>query len=249
MEYYDSKGNLVEFNGSKTPLEGANGEIFKLNDKIAYKRYFSYGENKIKQAIFDFIKSLNNPHMVKLLERYYLAEDILNYDIFLYNVNNVGVDYSLYNEDFNKIDLYTYEWVKSEYFDILEQSVDYLLDNLNELIRLADYFSMNYISLSDMKADNAICNKNSIILIDPDMYYFVNPEDSKSHLVIENRRLILTTIRSLCKRLTEYKNDMISRNIDELFESSIASPQYGISLLSKKLSGCKIPLDYVAKTK
>lgn len=249
MIYYNSKGELVEFNGNTTKLEGANGEIFRDSNNIAYKRYFSYAENKIKQAIFDFIKSINNPHMVKLLERYYLAEDILDLESFLYYVNHVERDSNLYNEDLQKIDLYTYEWVEKEYIDILEQSVDYLLDNINELLRLADFLSMNGIAMSDMKADNIICNKNGIVLIDPDMYYFIDPQDSKSHLMLENRKLIFQTLRSVCQRVTEYKGNLISRNITELFEDSIEDPRYGISLLSKKLSGYKMPIDYITRTK
>lgn len=249
MIYYDSKGKIVEFNGVKTNLECANGEIYKINSQIAYKKYFSYGECKIKQAIFEFIKSINNPHIVKLLERYYLAEDVIDYDIFMYLVNFIERDISKYNNDHCKIELYTYEWVEEEYFDILEQTVDYLLDNLNELLRLADFFSMNYISLSDIKTANMVCNKSNIVLIDPDMYYFVDPKNGKFNLAIENRRYILMVMKTLCQKLTEYRNNSISNNIAELFESSIKSPQYGVSLLSKKLSGCRIPLDYVARTK
>lgn len=251
MKYYDKEGRIVVFNGSTTNLEGANGEIFRCPNNIAYKRYFSYAENKIKQSIFDFIKSINNPHMVKLLERYYLAEDIKDLDNFLFYVNRVAIDFNHYNEDFQKIDLYTYEWVKEEYVDMLEQSVDYLLDNLNELLRLADFLSMNGIAMNDMKLENLICNRNSIVLIDPDMYYFINPQDkdSKSLLMLQNRKRIFQTLRSVCKRLTEYRGNDISINIDELFEGSIEQPKYGIALLSKKLSGYKMPIDYVTKTR
>lgn len=247
MIYYDSQGNQVEFNGQLTDLKGGNGEIYKLNSDIAYKKYFSYGENKIKQAIFEFLKSVNNHHLVRLLERYYLVKDILDYDDFLYHITHIERDYTLHNQDIKKIDLYTYEWVKLEYIDILELSIDYLLDNINGLIGLADLLSDNYIALSDMKAENVICNRNSIVLIDPDMYYFIDPQDSKSHLKNENRRYIFQIMRSICQRLTEYKSNSISRNITELFESSIESPQSGLILLSKKLAGYKIPLEYALR--
>ncbi len=247
MIYYDSKGNQVEFNGQSTDLKGGNGEIYKINDDIAYKKYFTYGENKIKQAIFELLKSFNNPHLVRLLERYYLVKDILDYDDFLYHITHIERDYAIYNRDIKKIDLYTYQWVKQEYIDILELSVDYLLDNINGLITLADLLSDKYIALSDMKYENVICNRNRIVLIDPDMYYFVNHQENKSNLRNENRRYIFQIMRSICQRLTEYKSNSISRNITELFEDSIKSPQSGLILLSKKLSGYKIPLEYALK--
>lgn len=249
MSYYDKEGRVVEFNGNTTNLEGANGEIFILPNNIAYKKYFSYAENRIKQSIFDFIKSINNPHMLKLLERYYLTEEVTNLDIFLNYVNCTEKDFSCYNRDPQKIDLYTYEWSKKEYIEMLEQPVDYLLDNLNELLRLADICSMNGVAMNDMKVENLICNKNNIVLIDPDMYYFVAPQENKSQLAIQNRKHIFQMLKSVCQRLTEYRSADISRKINELFESSIEDPRYGISILCKKLSGCKMPIDYAIKTK
>lgn len=249
MKYYDKEGRLTEFNGRTTNLEGANGEIFKCSNNVAYKKYFSYAESKIKQSIFDFVKSVNNPHIIKLLERYYSVEEILNLDTFLHYANHVERDFSTYNVDLQKIDLYTYEWIEKDYIDILEQSVDYLLDNINELLRLADFFSINGVAMNDMKVENLICNRNGIVLIDPDMYYFIGSQDSKSELMLQNRKCILKTLRSVCKRLTEYRGDSISENVNELFESSIEDPRYGIALLSKKLSGYKMPIEYVARTK
>lgn len=249
MNYYDKYGGIEVFNGNHTNLEGANGEIFRCPNNIAYKRYFSYAENKIKQSIFDFIQSINNPHIVKLLERYYIAEDITDLDRFLYEVNHSNKDFNHFNSDFHKIDLYTYEWVEEDYIDILEQSVDYLLDNLNELLRLADYFSMNGVAMNDMKVANLICNRDRIVLIDPDMYYYVSDQESKASLMIQNRRCIFQTLRSVCKRLTEYRGVAVVNSINGLFEESIENPKYGISLLSKKLSGCKMPIDYVSKAR
>lgn len=259
MQYYDKEGNLVEFNGTRTNLLGANGEIYKIDDKIAYKRYFSYAENRIKQAIFDFIRDLKNPHMVRLLDRYYLAEDIENFDIFSFYVNNPAIYDSPYNKDLQKVDLYTYEWVKKEYLDILEESVDYLLDNTNELLKLVDILSANGIKLADMRTDNLVCNKQGITLIDPDMYSFIPsliapdnfsfvPDDyDLNTLRIYNRKLVLMTLRILCASQTEYKGQALEQSISELFQDSIRNPKDGMVTLSKKLKGYQMPIEYLAK--
>lgn len=79
------------------------------------------------------------------------------------------------------------------------------------------------------------------------MYYFIDPRDSKNHLKNENRKYIFQIMRSICQRLTKYKSNSISRNITELFESSIENPQSGLILLSKKLEGYNIPLEYALR--
>ncbi len=257
MKYYDSNGNLVEFNGLKTDFEGANGVIYLNGNGISYKEYFSYAETKISRSIFELLKNINNPHLIKLIERYYLSEFINDYDSFVEEIKNTDPIYGTYNRDITKIDLYTYYWVEREYIDILEQPKDYLLDNINALLKLSDLLSANFVVVSDIKVDNTVCNKNSIILIDPDMYYFIPPEctssnpklqyDKKIDLRLKNRIRIIYLISDLCHKLTEHKNDYISNRISELFKSSIEEPYKADHILSKKFKGYKMPIEYLSK--
>lgn len=248
MVFYDSKGNEVEFKGTRLNLLGANGEILSEGNGIVYKKYFSFAEHRIKQSIFDFIKEIDNPHMVKLLERYYLAEEISDFDTFYQNVNSPFIYDCPYNNDAQKVDLYTYKWVPKEYIDILEQSVEYLLFNLNDLLLLADYFSNHRIRIADMRTDNMVCNKNNIVLIDPDMYSFVSSNIDALNLRTYNRKLILMTIKNLCAKLTEYKSPIIETRLRTLFQESISHPNIGITPIIKKLRGCKMPIDYIIKS-
>ena len=57
MEYYDSKGNLVELNKSSTSYEGSNAIVYKLENGISFKEYFCSGDTIISQSMFEFLKN------------------------------------------------------------------------------------------------------------------------------------------------------------------------------------------------
>lgn len=246
MQYYDKDGNLVDIFGKRMNKLGANGEIFIQENGTAYKKYFSFAEHRIKQAIFDFIRNMDTPHMVKLLDRYYLPQDISDIENFLWEANQENAYDFPYNRDLYKIDLYSYEWVKQEFLDLLEMPVDYLLDNVNELMKLADYFAKYRIMMADMRIDNLICNKEHIVLIDPDMYHYVSSSYDLRQLSLYNRKLILMTLKNLCMRLTSYKGEIVSNSIATLFSESIQFPKEALEHLTKKLSRYQMPIEYIA---
>lgn len=246
MIYYDSKGKIVEFNGVKTNLEGANGEIYKINSQIAYKKYFSYGECKIKQAIFEFLKSVNNPNFINLIDRYYKSLKVKDYKAFLKSIIDTTPTEDIRNIDTYKIDAYTYYWIEQESIDFLEEDKEYILENFRALLNLADYFSQNRIGLADIKTDNVICNQNNIVLIDPDMYYFI-PEFSKTDIHKKNRLRIIYLMSSLCCRLTRHKSYETTDKVTGLFKESLERPEHAEKILSKSLRNYKKAIDYIRK--
>lgn len=247
MTYYDSKGTLVEFNRTKTSFEGTNGTVYKSDNGIAYKEYFWNGDTIITQAMFEFLKTINDKHFIKLIERYYQQSKVNDYDRFIKSISDTEPNPDIYHKDTYRIDMYTYYWVEKEYIDILEEHKDYLLDNLNALLKLADFLSSNYVGLSDIKMDNTVCNRNNIVLIDPDMYYFLPPEIVNSKLHEKNRLRILYLVASLCRSLTRHVSYENSDNVTELFGSSIENPEKALHILSKKLRGYKRPVDYLKR--
>lgn len=243
MLYYDSKGNLVEFKESNAYSEGTNAVIYK-KDSLAVKKYFCNGDTIITQEMFDFLKSIDNPNFIKLIERYYALSKIKNYNKFIASLANPKTNNELYNRDTYKIDLYTYYWIEKEYIDILEESKDYLLENFISLLKISDCLSDNRVGLADIKSENTICNQNSIVLIDPDMYYFIS-EYSHTDLHKKNRLRIICLMSSLCRSLTRHISYETSDKVTELFKESLDNPQSAEKILTKNLRGYKKPIDYI----
>ncbi len=70
MQYYNSKGKLVELSGTKSGMHGKNSEIIQINEHDFYKRYFFQTDetNRITVDVFEFIKQVSNEHLIKLIE-------------------------------------------------------------------------------------------------------------------------------------------------------------------------------------
>ena len=246
MEYYDSKGNLVELNKSSTSYEGRNAIVYKLENGISFKEYFCSGDTIISQSMFEFLKSVNNPNFINLIDRYYKSLKVKDYKAFLKSISDTTPTEDIRNIDTYKIDAYTYYWIEQESIDFLEEDKEYILENFRALLNLADYFSQNRIGLADIKTDNVICNQNNIVLIDPDMYYFI-PEFSKTDIHKKNRLRIIYLMSSLCCRLTRHKSYETTDKVTGLFKESLERPEHAEKILSKSLRNYKKAIDYIRK--
>ena len=69
MQYYNSKGELVELDGIKSGKFGHNSEIIRMDNDGFYKKYFSLTEeeNRIPLEVSELIKQLSNQHLIKLI--------------------------------------------------------------------------------------------------------------------------------------------------------------------------------------
>ncbi len=248
MQYYNSKGEIVELEGTKSGKYGFNSEIMRVDENVFYKRYFweTVEENRILVEVFEFIKQVRNKHLIKLIERYYqVSKD-----------KNIVVSDLLENPGNYIIDAYTYEWVPSENIDILDMPIDYLIDNLKELLDLADYLSEYGLFIMDAKVENSVLNSEGIVLIDPDIYTFARETSFKEFLKIQdndrikswNRHRIVDLIKAICFKSLQLKNIKKEGLVVELFEKPSWDGTYDASIVEKKLRGYKSPLEYLVST-
>lgn len=244
MLYYDSAGNKINIKPTNSHGgDGSNALVYKGSDGIAYKIYYDHSDIVITQAMFETLKKIDSPNFIKLIERYYRCSKIKNYKSFLESISNMKQFPDICYRDPHRIDMYTYHWVEKENIDILEEPKDYLLENFISLLKLGDYLADNRIGLADIKMENTICNKNSIVLIDPDMYYFIS-EYLKSDIHEENRLKIIYLITSLCRTLTSHASFETSDKVTELF-SKITNPKKAEQILTKTLKKYKKPIEYI----
>lgn len=249
MKYYNSSGELVEFDGIKSGHYGQNSEIMRLSDGSVYKKYFNEAEdtNHITLEVFEFIKLLNNEHMVKLIERFYQVK------------NNLKANDIISAPERYTIDVYTYEWVKEDNIDILNMPVDYLLDNMNELLHLVDYLSAFGLYMIDVMTDNAVLNENGIVLIDPDIYTFEYNTSYKNFMMVSdnfrvkkwNRKCIVELLKRLCHRslLIRKEYDRLAYVVNEMFEEVSWTGEYDTLIVANKLKGYSTPKEYIYSTK
>lgn len=250
MIYYDNKGRRVEFTGSKAYIYNKDGEIKKQEQGILYKEYFSYSVDRIQKSIFEFIKSIANNNLVKLQERFYNVDGIVNYKDFIDYMNLVDSE-TKFRKDPYKIDLYTFEEVMHELYDILSISKDYLLENGQELMKLADLFTENRVVIKDLTESDLVCTKDRIVLTNPDMYYFEKDDKKMARLKLENRQKVLIALKNLCYKsgciFPQNEIFNIRPGLDRLFDESIDHAEFGIDVIEKKLANYKTPVVYLAK--
>ncbi len=246
MQYYNSKGELVLLDGIRSGMHGQNSEIIKINEHEFYKRYFLQTDetNRITLDVFEFIKQVSNKHLIKLIERFYQVD------------RDTTADEIINNPEKYIIDAYTYEWVQKDNIDIFLMPVDYLMDNLKELLDLADYFSEYGLYLVDTKAENAVLNDSGIVLIDPDINTFSYEASYKKFPKLEdtdavkrwNRRRIIDLFKEICAKALQLRSDAPEVIVNDLFEDTEWDGSYDVTTVSKKLKGHKTPLDYVIST-
>lgn len=241
MKYYDSKGNLVELNISQSSSFGTTASIYKGEDGIAYKKYFENSEINISQSIFETLKSIDNPHFINLIERYYSESQVIDYNHFIESISKTKPNYDFTSSYPYRISLYTYYWIQKDSIDLLEEDKEYLLDNLNELFKLSNILSRNHVKLSDMKVENCLCNKSGIVLIDPDLYFFVSGRLPFN----KNQFKILYLVSRLCQTLTSHNDFETIEKVKELFSDCYDETNKAVKTLSKKLRGYRRPIDYL----
>lgn len=218
---------------------GDCGKIF-TDGHIMLKKYYFETESRyrLKQSIFDTLKCIDNPHLVELYDVY---SDMTLLTLFAYKMS-----ISKFH-----IDAYTAKYYPNDSVNVLEMEIDYLIDNFKELEALFEIFTKHSIIVHDVKRENAILGKNSIVIIDPDCFNLTKlPEDVlKTH----NKRELLTLFRDICLdcivRKLDYKTfkmyylDIVQK-IAELSEIKIDENTEVVHELSKKLGSVRKPIDY-----
>ena len=146
------------------------------------------------------------------------------------------------------VDAYTAEYYSDDSVNVLYESIDYILDNFNELEKLFDIFTDNLIITDDVKRKNSILSHSGIIIIDPDTFY--TSSFPKQDIAVINKKELLTLFRSVCTSSIgkiENHDDILKKIVLDLTNIDIGSKTDITYEISKKLTYVKKPIDYLTK--
>lgn len=182
MSYYNRK---YKKNDNMKFLDCREYAKVLYNNEIIFKKYYSQtiNEYRIKQEMFDLLKSINNPHLIELYDIY------CNFNLLELVSNKIGL-IPFY------IDAYTAKYYPDALVNVLYENKDYILDNFRELEKLFEIFTDNMICTDDIKRDNTILGgKENITIIDHDLFYRV--KESKDYVSTINKKKLLKLFRSI----------------------------------------------------
>lgn len=236
MKYYDENGKEIIIPDSVFSVEdnhGKCGTIYKFSDDLCIKRYdrdiyFDYC--LLNTSIYDDLKTIKSDNLV-------------------------DIKMPLYKDNKSIIDAYLLTYYKEQYDDFLEIPTEYLLYNLEEILKLIKEISEYKIRLDDLKRENIILTKDNIVLIDPDRWYYKFKDSEK-----EIEKLNINNIMAMFSKITKeslknnYLDFLIENNLYDYVISNKLFPltsnkDRAMKVLSKRLNGYKRPIDYVYSMK
>ena len=123
MYYYNSKGELICFNLDEPKYQGKSSKIFQLKDAYYLKQYFLYSTSNVRmdRELFNILKQLDHPHINKVLELYYDSAKIKSKEYLIKHIQSLDVD------------AYKYLYIEDRFANIIKESTEYLLYNLQKL--------------------------------------------------------------------------------------------------------------------
>lgn len=235
MRYIDGKGKKIEIDMNEFYYvnSGNFGKIYRNNVIVLKKYYDSIPECfKIQKAIFDILKDIDSANFIKL-----------------YNAYMEDKQHSKNSRMKNKflIDAYTAKYYQKDYISPALVDKEYILENFNEMEKICKIFQDYSISLHDVKIENTILTKDSIVIIDPDLFTFSDLE--KENLIRWNKRKLLELFKqALLEGIgSENIKSMKEWLYDNLKSDDIYKKKQLTSELSKKLQYVKRPIDVIRK--
>lgn len=205
MEYYNQHGEKVyydEFSGNGV-RHGGCSNIYLFDDKII-KRYFHYTSKRCRldYNVFNIFQSIDNPHLMNIYE---LLIESGNYDI------TKSID-----ENFQTItvDAYVATFYERSKIALKDRPGYFLVETLEGLYNLAKLLTLMHMEMDDIKTDNAILTDDTVVLIDPDCYFF-NTKEYKE-LLFTNERQMWRLVKYFV--LNEYDNLKKRENVKNRFE-------------------------------
>ena len=210
LKFYSHKGQIryYNFNELKCFDYGNTANIYKIEENI-FKKYYTYTSDKYRldKETFDILNYIKSKNMTEIYELLYADE----------NLEEVGGYISKYYE--------------RNLINILNQDIDYILDNMNDIEKLFDELSKHMIRVDDVKYKNTILTKDKIILIDPDSYKkVIYSEESLKKI---NRKALLDLFKSIYLNFLPKNENCIK--IFDLFDINIDDKTNITYEFSKKL--------------
>lgn len=243
--FFDSKGNIWKIDTANKPItkeEGRGADLYlQVDQKAIFKKYNELANKCIDYHLFEALKQIENPHFVKLVERYY---SIFN------NPENIVENPSAY-----KIAGYEKEYIREKKINVLKKEKNYLLQNIFELQELFDIFSQKGIHVLFKYPGDIKINSNGIMINNPDNFSLVNEKKSKysleqlsQHNKYELIRLLHIVFSDGYSQLSSKLDFTLYKNtVEELFSDDLVNAQDIASEVNKRLSNSKRPLDYMKR--
>lgn len=156
--------------------------------------------------------------------------------------------YDFYFDQDSNLKAHTMKYYKNEEIDILTTETSYTLNNLLRLLSSVKILNQNHILISDLHSENVILGKDTITVIDTDLYS-INRFFKQLSLEMHNLNALKCLFESLYtealeKYHPEYDNHMTQMIIKDIFKL------YGTVAVEdtcRSLSQYKYPIDYLKK--
>lgn len=134
--------------------EGTFGTTYKYGD-IVIKRYFTNetAAGHIKEDVFDRLKDIKEKSFIDLIDCSYSQ------------MTHFCSDYGK-----RVISAYSSKYISKIHKKSIDMPVDYTINSLKELLKLAKRINELNIKMEDTFGDNLIIGKDNIVVIDPDLY-------------------------------------------------------------------------------
>lgn len=238
MEYYDKNNNKVII--SDEILEdylnnGACGTVYRYGKDLCLKIYRQEHlepKHKLEVSIYNALKEIDSPNLIDIIELYFKEKRQTHYNA----------------------DAFLSRYYKEKYTDFLEIPTTYLLENIEQILKLSNELSKRKIRLFDLKRENIILAEQNIIFIDPDMWYH-------SHLnEYEIKGLNINILSSFFNEITKEslktnhqkfmnENGLYYDQISDKLFPLTSSEKRHVKTLTKRLTGYERPIDYVYSRK
>ena len=234
MEFYDVNNNRIIIPDNVFDKEISHGEcgtVYRYDDKTCFKCYNRKVTNTeffLSTKIYNDLKRIENPHLIYIKDILYKKENTNKY----------------------VADGYLSSYYQEKYEDILEVSSDYLIYNIEEIIKLLNELSKYGIRVGYLKRNNLILTQNNIVLIDSDSWYYY--KESKSTV----KKLNINALASCFNEAVELSIQKNHSNLQQhncFYTSYISNKLFPLTtngnrtvkILSKRLNGYKRPIDYI----
>lgn len=241
-EYYcEEKGevwvpNLSKYTKWEDDFETPYSELYLAPTGTSILKRFGPLAEPIPYIIFEILKEIENPHLVKLQRRFYCR--FKEADIKRLQTNPATVP----------IDAYTRMPVREGKIEILKRQKEYLLENISSLQELFDCLSQKRVCVNFRRREDVRADSNGLIITNPDAFTMSDDEN----LTFYNRLTLLNSISALA--MQEYSEQLFRQNTEEankaisdLFDSQLARETDIAIAVEKKLSNVRKPMNYVKK--
>lgn len=223
MKFYDYYGQVHNYDLSDkiNHNQGLCGEVYRCDSQWLLKKYRDHcsSDLRLSKDLYDVMKEIDSEHLVEIRDLLFQEKR---------------------ESEMTPIDAYTCRYVQPYADDILLMPTDYLTYNMNELSKVFTKFSECSIRVDDVKGENAIMQKDKIVLIDIDLFYKVMM--NKGELDNLNQLDLLKLFKEMLSSCVyEYEHNLAFLNsISEIFEGSSR-----VLDVIQKFQSYKYPVDYI----